>query len=151
MNPIQADVFFDRSELMEAMASPDYQTSARFRAEVADKLERSMAAGRVTPMGEAISHGQRSQTVNAYIPDENANGLIVPGADPVWAAAANVGAGSIFTSPEEIAAAFSAPAFEHDPTYQAAVRDMVARSIREGHITSDLKAVSPAQPSPTNT
>jgi len=143
MNSIHANVFFDRSELMEAMASPEYQTSARFREEVSEKLERSMAAGRISPMGEAISHGQRSQTVNAYIADENANGLIVPGADPAWAAAVNVGTGSFFKSPEEIADAFSAPAFQHDPTYQRAVQEKIARSIREGHITADLKAATP--------
>lgn len=140
-----ADLYYDRDEYLKAAASPEYKVSPRFRDEVAGKLQRSMQAGRFTSMAEEITHAQRVHTRTAYRPGSNENGYIVPGADPAWAAAGKVASDHYFKSPAEIADAFSAPAFEADRTYQDAVRAKIARSVREGFLTPDLKAADPAQ------
>ncbi|WP_374469934.1 hypothetical protein [Phenylobacterium sp.] len=137
-------IFYDRAEFLKAASSPEYAASARYRDDVAAKLQRSMEAGTISPMGEFINPADRTHTRNAYYADDNANGYIVQGADPTWAEAGKVGRG-FFKSPEEIAAAFSAPAYEIDPTYQNAVREKIGRSIREGFLTPDLQAADPAE------
>lgn len=137
------DVFYDRKELLEAMASPEYRTSARYRDELTAKMQRSVQAGRITPMGEFVDPAQRSHTRTAYYADDNANGFIMPGADPTWAEAGKAGRG-FFKSPEEIAGAMSAPHFDADPTYRDAVREKIGRSIREGLLTADLQTAAPA-------
>lgn len=139
------DLFYDRAEFLKAAASPEYRDSPRYRNEVASKLQRSMAAGRITPMGEQITTADRTQTRTAYTTGDNANGYIVPGADPAWAAAQQVTQG-FFKAPEEIANAMSAPAYEIDPSYRLALVEKVQRSQREGFITADLKAADPSQP-----
>lgn len=120
------------------------ERAPRYREEVAAKLQRSLDAGKITPMGEQISHDQRSQVRTAYHVNEGASGYTVAAVDPAWAEAGKVNAGC-FKSPEEIADAFNAPAFEIDPTYQSAVREKIARSIREGYLNADLTAADPIQ------
>lgn len=139
-----ADCYFDRSEFLAATASPEYRTSARHREEVAGKLQRSIASGRITPMGEQISHSDRTHTRTAFNEMDLANGFTMSGAEPTWAEAGRVGSG-FFKDPEEIANAFAAPAFEIDPTYQQALREKIARSVREGWLTADLRAAVPAR------
>lgn len=140
------DLYWDRSEFQKAASAPEYRDSARFRDEVAAKLQRSIAAGRITPMGEQITHEQRTHTRNASSTNEGLYGEVVamPGPHPHWAEAGKIGTG-FFKGPDEIANAFSAPAFAIDPTYQQAVREKIERSIREGYLTADLKAADPAQ------
>ena len=144
MTTTTEDVFYDRDELLKAMASPEYAASSRYRDEIAAKLHRSSAAGTIAPMGEEITRQQRNHERIAVNTPEGMYGDAVPypSADPHWVQAANVGVGC-FKSPEEVAAAFSAPAFESDPTYQAAAREKVARSMREGWLTADLKSANP--------
>ena len=142
-NAAPADNFYDLSEVREAMADPLYQTSARYRDNVAAKLQRSQAAGTVGRMGEYYPQGGRVHTRTASDEDANVNGFIVRGAHPAWAEAGRVTQG-FFKSPAEIANALDAPACDIDPTYQQAVRDKIARSIREGWLTADLEAADPA-------
>ena len=141
-NTAPADNFYDLSEVREAMADPRYKTSARYRDDLAAKLHRSQAAGTVGRMGEERPDGAFYKR-DAYDEDANVNGFIVRGADPAWAEAGKVNQG-FFKSPEEIAHALAAPACGIDPTYQHAVREKIARSVREGYLTADLEAANPS-------
>lgn len=127
------DVFYDRGEFLAAAAAPEYATSARYRDEVAAKLQRSRAAGTVSPMGEEVRHEQRHYEVNAWNNDEGlyGAGVPMPGPDPAQAIALNIDIGT-FKNVEEVALAFAAPAYEIDRGYQAAVLAKIERSIREG-------------------
>lgn len=147
MNQAEDDTFFDRAELMEAMAAPEYATSGRYRDQIAAKLHRSVAAGTITPMGEQVAHHERSHTRTAYNTDAGLYGdaVVMPKGDAAWAEAGKVADGGYFKTPEQVAAAFSAPAFEIDPTYQQAVRTKIERSQREGWLTADLQASDPTQ------
>jgi hypothetical protein len=139
-----ADLYWDRAEYLKAVAAPEYRESPRYRAEVAERLQRSMAAGRITSMGEHIRPGQRGHERTAYSEGDGQTGYTVPAADPTWAEAIKVGQG-YFKNEVEIANAMAAPAFEIDQTYQRALREKVQRSIREGLIGTDFRAIDPAQ------
>ena len=93
---MQDDIYYDRAELIEAQAAPEYQTSPRYRDEVAAKLQRSMAAGTVTAMGEEITHRQRLEERIVSNTDEGLYGVGNPieGAHPAWAEAAKVSVGT---------------------------------------------------------
>lgn len=145
MDPMNEDLFFDREEMLKAMSAPDYAISPRYRENVAAKLQRSMEAGRISQMGEEIVRPQVRQERIVSRPEDGQNGFTVAGAHPAWAEASKANDGSFFKSQEEIANAFSAPAFEIDRSYQEAVREKIARSIREGYLTSDLKPANPFQ------
>jgi hypothetical protein len=144
--PPTDDVYFDRSEFLKAASAPEYATSERYRQDVAAKLQRSLDAGTVTPMGQRIAHEDTSVTWTAYSAPEQMYGSHnpLPGAHPVWAEAQKVATG-FFRGPEEIAAAMGAPHFDRDPTYREAVREKIGRSIREGHINTDFAAADPAK------
>lgn len=142
--------FYDRSEFLAATQAPEYATSARYRQEVQDKLARSYEAGTMTLMGERRTHnGLTTRTVysNAETQAVYGNGMGRSlGADPVMAEAAAVATpGSFFNGPEEIARAMGAPQYEADPSYQDAVRNKIARSIREGFIGTDLRPLDPSK------
>ncbi|WP_293681522.1 hypothetical protein [uncultured Phenylobacterium sp.] len=142
------DTYFDRSEFLKAVADPEYRASARRRDEVAQKLQRSLAAGTLQPMGEQIMHGQRNHERNAYYENDNANGYTVGGADPTWAAAGQVATRHFFRSREEVAQAMSAPAFDVDPSYGTELYLKVQRSIREGHLGADFLTAAPQATEP---
>ncbi|HEX3888496.1 MAG TPA: hypothetical protein VHW05_13445 [Phenylobacterium sp.] len=139
-------VYEDRGEYLKAVAAPDYAASGRYRAQVAEKLQRSMEAGTIQSMGQYTAHAdtiwQRNvvheQTPEALYGTHNP----MPSADPVWAEAAKVGTG-FFADPEAIARAMAAPHYSRDPSYQQAVRAKIERSINERWITTDLAARDP--------
>ena len=143
------DVYFARADYLEAARAPDYQTSARYRQEVADKLARSLAAGSVTPLGEFHQHGNDPRSYERVAVDSRApEGLYgshnpMPGADPLWAEAARIDTGH-FDGPEAVARAMAAPQFDADPSYRRAVQAKVERSIGAGFINSDLTARDPS-------
>lgn len=142
------DIYYDRGEFLDAAAAAEYRTSARYRDEVSAKLERSMAAGTITPMGEQIGHAQRIETRTAYGEDEGLYGVAVamPAAHPAWAEASNVAVGT-FRDLDAVALAMSAPQFSADPTYRRAVFEKVERSKREGALDPSLfSRGNPAQP-----
>lgn len=128
--------YFDRAEFIQAAADPQYRDSARYRAEVEAKLQRSLSAGTVTPMGEFVDYAQTIETRTAAHTDEGATyggAVPMPGASAAWVAASyeKISNGT-FGGLEELAWAMAAPAFEVDPTYQRAVQEKVARSRRAG-------------------
>lgn len=141
-------IFYDRGEFLAAAAAPEYATSARYRDEVAAKLQRSLEAGTVTPMGQEVTHEVRTDPyrIERTMPlaEQGLYGAGVPatGALPQWAEAAKVGNGSFFKSVEEVALAMAAPAYEADPTYRDAVYEKMQRSFREG--TLDPALFNPA-------
>jgi hypothetical protein len=131
------------SEVRTAMNDPRYRTSGRFRDEVAAKLHRSHQAGTVA--SQASYHDGSKRTLGkdrdySYgNPKANSGGFIQPPADPILAEAGRVAApGSFFTETETLAAAMGAPQFDLDPSYREALREKIARSIREGYLTRDL-------------
>lgn len=132
------DLYYDRSEFLEAAAQPEYRSSARYRDDVAAKLRRSLEAGTISTMGEQISQEQRVHTRTAFNTDEGTYGGAVemPGADPTFAEAAKIGMGT-FADMEAVAMAMSAPAYEADPTYRTAVYEKVQRSFRAGTLDAD--------------
>jgi hypothetical protein len=139
------ELFYDRNELLDAMAAPEYAKSPRYRDQVSEKLNRSLHVGTLTPMGERIDPSQLTHTRNVYDPDANANGYTVRGPFPEMVEALRVNTG-FFHTPEQIADAMSAPQFEIDLSYRRALKDKIDRSVREGRITPDLQAVTPTAP-----
>lgn len=137
---MQDDIYYDRAELLEAQSAPEYQSSPRYRDEVAAKLQRSMAAGTVSAMTEEFTHQERSRPVDYFFEEEGLYGVGVqmPGPPPYWAAAAQVNNGGTFSSLEEVALAMDAPVCEIDPTYRLALREKIDRSIRAGTLPADV-------------
>jgi hypothetical protein len=139
-------LFFDRSELLEAQQSPEYGTSARYRADVAAKLERSLTAGTITPLGHRHTPNEASTLVtrNGRIEEGVVYGGVqpLPGPSPLYKAALEVGRpGSFFDGPEDIAMAMAAPHFDIDESYRNAVREKIGRSIREGRIDTNFQTI----------
>lgn len=141
---MQDDLYYDHGEFLDAAASPEYQTSARYRDDVAAKLQRSIGAGNITPMGEEIRHDQRLKESEPYTDEEGHYGgtVQIAGALPEWAEAAKVSIGT-FGSLEEVALAMAAPVCEIDPTYRRALREKIDRSVREGTLPSDVFKLAP--------
>lgn len=138
----------DRGEYLRAVADPQYAQSARYRDQVAAKLQASMTSGTITPMGRRADYGSTIHTRNVFHEPQAIYGSHnpLPGADPLMAEAAKVGiAGSLFEGPEQIAAAMGAPQFDLDPTYQEAVHAKIGRSIRAGSIDTNFNALDPSK------
>lgn len=136
----QADTFYDMAELREAMNDPRYRTSARYRDEVAAKMHRSQQAGTVERQSSYHSRVNVRAPTRTATNEGDIQGLGKPaGSEPFYAEALRVSQpGSFFTTGEDIASAMGAPQFDIDPTYREALREKIARSIREGYITPDL-------------
>jgi hypothetical protein len=125
--PQHDDTFFDMTEVREAMASPLYRTSARYRDEIAAKLIRSQQAGTVGRIAEMITTDQRSHTIHASNTKEGIYGGAVP--MPKSASPLGMYVGT-FSSLDEIRAAMHAPSYA-DPTYRRALVERIERSARE--------------------
>ncbi len=143
-------IYEDRADYLKAVAAPEYAQSARYRDEVATKLQASMAAGTVTPMGQFV--GQHRDAINGrMMTPQRPEALYSPGtnpmptADPIWAEAGKVGSVAFFENPEQIANAMAAPHFEIDAGYREAVREKIERSIRESYITPDFQPIDPSK------
>jgi hypothetical protein len=141
------ETFYDMSEVREAMNDPRYRSSARYRDEVAIKLQRSQQAGTVASQA-SYHHRTNTRAPTRTVTNEGeVQGLGKPAASqPFWAEASRVNQpGSVFTTIEATAAAMGAPQFDIDPTYREAVREKIARSIREGYLDANLNPTGKGQ------
>lgn len=127
-NAVQADNFYDLSEVREAMSDPRYKTSARYRDDVAAKLHRSQAAGTVGRMSEHHPQGGWVYTTEKNTADEGLYGSSQLMTKPASPFGMNMGT---FKTLDEIHSAMSAIS-AIDPTYRQAVTERIERSIREG-------------------
>jgi hypothetical protein len=143
----ETTTYEDRGEYLKAVADPAYAESARYRDGVAAKLQRSLDAGTVTPMGQRVApYSDRRDSRVATFEAEGVYGELnpMPKADPVWAEAIKVGSG-FFDGPESIALAMAAPQFDLDAGYREAVHAKITRSINERWITADFTPVDPSR------
>lgn len=130
------DVYYDRDELIAAQKAPEYASSARYRDEVTAKLQRSLQAGTITPMGSHQTPAQRVHTVHAVNLEEGIYGGSQPMPKPASPFGMTLGT---FKTLDEITAATSVDSYR-DPTYRRAVTERIQRSIREG--TLDERALA---------
>lgn len=132
-----ADTFYDASEFYAAMARPEYKTSARYRDEVAAKLQRSQAAGTVGSQSSIHRHDERTHTVTASSLELGLYG----GAQPMPKAVAFDVQTMNFRTAEQLQAAVDSPSYA-DPTYRDALIRAMTRSMREGTMDQGALALA---------